>query len=374
MSKGITAAENPNDAHNFQTTCRPLRSSNIELFRIFSMLMIVAHHYVVNSGLLDCLESQAQLGLKEYFLLLFGWGGKTGINCFVLITGYFMCTSSITKKKFCKLLCEVYFYNMLLWFLFFVSGYEPFSAKAILDMLFPFFTVADNFTACFLLFYLLIPFLNKLIHALTEKEHFRLILWCLAVYVVLPSAGANVVFNYISWFSILYVMASYIRLYPKSWFDNKKITGFLAAAALLLSWTSVVALAAFSKAASNPITLAYFFVSDSNKLLALATGLSAFLFFKNLNIGYSKLINTIAASTFGVLQIHANSDAMRRWLWQDTLNNIRAYESGHVIFHAVISVLLVYAICTIIDLCRIRLRDLVLGILDSLKEKCYKSR
>lgn len=25
--------------------------------------------------------------------------GKTGINCFVLITGYFMCTSDITVKN-----------------------------------------------------------------------------------------------------------------------------------------------------------------------------------------------------------------------------------------------------------------------------------
>jgi hypothetical protein len=78
------------------------------------MLMIVAHHYVVNSGLLDCIEKQSQLGVKDYFLLLFGWGGKTGIDCFVLITGYFMCTSDITKKKFCKLLGEVYFYRIVI--------------------------------------------------------------------------------------------------------------------------------------------------------------------------------------------------------------------------------------------------------------------
>ena len=33
------------------------RSSNIALFRILSMLMIVAHHYVVNSGLIDCIDT-----------------------------------------------------------------------------------------------------------------------------------------------------------------------------------------------------------------------------------------------------------------------------------------------------------------------------
>ena len=77
------------------------------------MLVIVAHHYVVNSGLLECIDAQTKLQLKDYFSLLFGWGGKTGINCFVLITGYFMCTSHITKQKFCKLLGEYYFYTNL---------------------------------------------------------------------------------------------------------------------------------------------------------------------------------------------------------------------------------------------------------------------
>ena len=90
------------------------RSSNIELFRIISMLMIVAHHYVVNSGLLDYIDAKFALQFKDYFLLLFGWGGKTGINCFVLITGYFMCESNITKKKFFKLLgrCEIFSVNL----------------------------------------------------------------------------------------------------------------------------------------------------------------------------------------------------------------------------------------------------------------------
>ena len=116
------------------------------------MLMIVAHHYVVNSGLMSCIDAQSTLRFQDYFLLLFGWGGKTGINCFVLITGYFMCTSEITKNKFLKLLGERYFYAVAIWCLFFFTGYEAFSVKGFLKMIFPFFTVADNFTSCFLLF------------------------------------------------------------------------------------------------------------------------------------------------------------------------------------------------------------------------------
>lgn len=46
------------------------RDSNLELFRILSMLVIVAHHYVVNSGLLECIDAQTKLQLKDYFSLL----------------------------------------------------------------------------------------------------------------------------------------------------------------------------------------------------------------------------------------------------------------------------------------------------------------
>jgi len=67
------------------------RESNLELFRIISMLLIVAHHYVVNSGLTlpEGPLATDPLSWRSIFLLLFGAWGKTGINCFMMITGYF---------------------------------------------------------------------------------------------------------------------------------------------------------------------------------------------------------------------------------------------------------------------------------------------
>lgn len=79
------------------------RNSNLELYRIIVMILIVAHHYVVNSGLMDELVKDP-LSSKSLFFYLFGMWGKTGINCFVMITGYFMCKSHITIRKFLKLL------------------------------------------------------------------------------------------------------------------------------------------------------------------------------------------------------------------------------------------------------------------------------
>lgn len=80
-------------------TLKKERNSNLELYRIIIMLLIVAHHYVVNSGLIQLMQNSETTN-NSIFLYLFGMWGKTGINCFMLITGYFMCKLNITIRKF----------------------------------------------------------------------------------------------------------------------------------------------------------------------------------------------------------------------------------------------------------------------------------
>ena len=66
------------------------------------------------------------------------------------------------------------------------------------------------------------------------------------------------------------------------------------------------------------------------------------MFFKDLNIRYSKVINLIGASVL-VLLIHANSDIMRQWLWQDILNNVGQYGTNAMVLHAILSVIAIFA-------------------------------
>lgn len=326
------------------------RNSNLELFRIITMILIVAHHYVVNSDLFTMVNTLGKINFNSLFLILFGWGGKTGINFFVLITGYFMCTSSITLKKYMKLFLERDFYCVLFFIIFLITGYTTFSIKGAISTIFPFFVVQDNFTGCFLLFYLFIPFLNQFIHTMHEKEHFLFIGLLLFIYTFLPTFMNSVVaFNYVTWFIVLYFIASYIRLYDKKWFSNTKLWAILTIITLLLSWVSVVGLYVLGYRGTE-----YFFVSDSNKVLALLTAVCAFMFFKNVHIPQNTWINKISSSSFGVLLIHANCDAMRQWLWKDTLKNVLLFDSRFLIVHAVLSVIMIYVVCTIIDQIRIR--------------------
>lgn len=170
---------------------------------------------------------------------------------------------------------------------------------------------------------------------------------CACTYIFLGTVtGFNIRINYISWFMAVYIIASYIRNYPKNIFDNKKLWGNHTRLFMLLSLLSVFVCTIFGKNA-------YRFATDSNTFLAVGTGLTSFLYFKNLKIQYNNYINKVARSTFGVLLIHANSDTMRKWLWQDVLKCVSMYESPYLILYAFGSVILIWFICTLIDMARI---------------------
>lgn len=113
-----------------QNIAKQERSSNLELFRIISMFLIVAHHYVVNSGIMVPMH-ESLLNWQSFFLFILGAWGKTGINCFVLITGYFMCKSQISLKKFAKLVLEVELYKFIFYFVFVFTGYTKFSIMSL---------------------------------------------------------------------------------------------------------------------------------------------------------------------------------------------------------------------------------------------------
>ena len=321
------------------------RNSNIELFRIITMLMIIAHHYVVNSGLYH-LMSENPLNFNSYFLYLFGMWGKTGINCFILITGYYMCQSQITGKKFIKLLFEICFYNAIIYLMFVLTGIIEYDFKICIIQIIPFKNIGSGFISAYILFYLFIPYLNTLINNINKKQHILIIALSLFIYTIWYMSPFDVKYNYISWFIVIYFIASFIRIYPYKIYKNFIFWKYMLCISIFISCFSVI------YNLHNNI-LPYKLVSDSNAIMAVITSLSAFMYFVNLKIKQNKLINILAMSIFGVLLIHANSDTMRNWLWKDILHNIQYFNNTLLCLHALTSVIVVFVTCSFIDLLRI---------------------
>lgn len=331
------------------------RNSNLELYRILLMLAIIAHHYVVNSGLMAILQDEP-LSIRSGFFYLFGMWGKTGINCFVLITGYFMCKSEITWRKFLKLVLEVEFYKIVLFFIFYLTGYSSPSFKDFIKVFWPIGSVKDGFTSCFILFYLFIPFLTILVKNLSRKQHQLLVALCLFIYTILYMAPSiKVSYNYVTWFCVLFFISSYIRFYGIPIKGKINWGGYLSIS-ILVSMISVIGIVLL-KQEFHIHKPCYWLVSDSNAIMGIVVAVCGLMYFKALKMPQSKIINTIASSVFGVLLIHANSDTMRQWLWKDTVNVIGQYNQDYYWLMAPVSVLAILMSCVVIDQIRILLLE-----------------
>lgn len=328
------------------------RRSNLELYRIIVMMLIVAHHYVVNSGLMEVMADDP-MSSKSLYLYILGMWGKTGINCFVLITGYFMCRSNISLIKFLKLFLEVLFYNIMIWAIFVATGYESFSIKMMLKDVLPITSIHNGFTSCFLVFYLFIPFLNVLVGNLDKKRHQYLLALCLFTYTFLAMIPKiHVVFNYVTWFSVLYLISSYIRLYGVFPSVKNIQWGMITLVSVALSMVCTIGFI-FLHLKYGIKLIPYRLVSDSNAIFAVIVSVCSFMYFKDLPIKQSKLINTISASTFGVLCIHANSGTMRQWLLKDVVDCVGQYSSDQLVLFSLISIFCIFFSCITIDYIRI---------------------
>lgn len=154
----------------------------------------------------------------------------------------------------------------------------------------------------------------------------------------------------------IYFVGAYLRLYAGSWskrfsFSVKWLLIFVA-----VSFLSVAALDAVGMKLHKEWMFAYYFVIDSSKIMAFLVSVCVFLLFKNLPLGHSHFINVVAKTTFGVLLIHAHSDAWRVFLWHDlaqvpSMINAPLWQ---LILHAAIWAPLVFIVCSMIDYLRLR--------------------
>lgn len=345
---------------NINAVLKSPRSSNLELYRVVCMLMIVAHHFVVNSGVLGKdgpLMGDGWSG-KSMFMMFFGAWGKTSINSFMFITGYFMCTSKITLRKFVKLMGQIYLYRWLLFAVFFVAGYETLTPQRLIQLIMPFWNITDGFASCFIAFWFTIPFWTILTQNMNKRQHEILLILVIGIYTVLGSVPSfEVRFNYLTWFGIIFLIASYIRLYPQPIFERKKLWAWMTLFGLVMAMLSIAFMQwrfGCKGAASS-----YFFLSDSNKIFAVLVAFCSFLWFKNMKIKQSKIINAFGAGTFGVLLIHANSNAMRQWLWKDMIDVVGHYALplGQLMLFCIGVVLAVFVVCILIDQLRVHLLE-----------------
>lgn len=324
-----------------------MRQSNIELLRIISMMLIVLSHCCVHTNWQDPTLAQtiitSSLGV-----------GEVGVVSFVLITGYFSWNKPFRFKSVLKFVLQVLFYSVTC-FIFFGLVIDPVSSDFSQLNLLPITTGDYWFVTIFMGILITQPLINVLIGSLSKEKHRRAlillgILFCLVPFIV----EGDFIFSNYAYFVFLYLLGGYFGKYPNSIHSSRSSLAVVFFVTWCLFAGAMAGAIIFSDFADR-IDISVGTLLKLNSPFALVMGTCLFLFFEKSQIGASKVVNTIASSVFGVYLISDNK-LLRSWVWDVSNNNAYLGDSIFILLiHILISVLIVFAICSIVDLMRINL-------------------
>lgn len=326
------------------------RNSSIELLRIIAMVFIVMHHFVAHGNFNF---DHTEVTINRFFLQLFMLGGKIGVDVFVLISGYFLVKSSgVTVKKVGMFWLQLFSYSSIIYFVNYIfSGGQAGDVKLLARYLFPIIFENWWFASAYFVLYLLSPYLNQLIYALSKNQLRNLVLLLGFIWVVIPTfLPSEFQSNNVLFFIFLYFVAAYIRLYPETFKLSNKRYSLTAISLFIMTFMSAVIFdiiglkfAVFSKFAIH------FF--GQNQLPIVLISICLLIVFLRIDLGHRTWINVIASATFGVYLLH-DDDIVREFIWNEVFNGSQYIDSWYLIPYSFGVVAIVYVACTIVELIR----------------------
>ena len=332
------------------------RSSNIELLRIICMLALVAHHLVVHGGSI-ALDGMPNNRIISLIILPVG---KICFNCFVAISTWFLVKGRFQGVKFLKIWLETLFYN---WVLMCVSALlqngsgEPITFKNFFGACFPIIGNSHGYAASYLAFYLLVPFLQKLLVQLNQRQKVFIIVFLVITQICSGMMGAVIAYTQplaseILLFVLCYAISDYLQQYPTQ--IQKKPLAMLGILVVLWGFTSFCRI----MNGMNPEVWFYgyfanYVTGSEMSLVNIVAGYALFFLFYSITIHQSRCINRIATTTFGILLIH-DHNYFRSILWNQLVKVPEwSTASTHVfIRNFVFATVVVFVLASIIDFTR----------------------
>lgn len=332
------------------TIAKKQRNANMDLLRIVSMLLIILLHSIDHSGVLEASETApiaAQLWVRFTYMLT-----QVCVNCYVLISGYFLVTSKFRLQKLVALWMEVVIYSLTVRIVFILTGYRSFSLSSILSCFVPVFTGRYWFITIYFGLYLIFPFLNIAIKAMNRFQHTLLNVILFVLFSVMVSvhpsfAGMNSGDGWgLAWFVVLYFAAAWFRLYydkTSKWLPT--LIYIVGSLAIACSFVFVGSKVPFVKSVLGNL---YRYDSIAAYVFSLCV-LAIFINIK-INTSINRVITFIAPAILGVYLIHAHAD-FSPWSWE--FFNLPQYISKPVFPLIQIGIVIgIFVFCACIDLLR----------------------
>lgn len=335
-----------------------MRQSNLELCRIFSILLVVLVHSCFSwIGWPDDFET------CDVHLLFVEALSCIGVNVFVLLTGYF--STSIKPKSIANLLYICLFYAIIR----LIVGY--FTGNLEIEDAF-FVSKSNWFIPTYLGLILITPWLN----AIEMNKRLGGVLLLLVLHQIwfgyfpsLADVSPGYQWGYsILSFAILYLAARYVRLVglPK-WMSRYSLFIYILCTVLIAA-EAYSFLYIFSGKSGKISSGLNHYVYAYNNPIVMISALSFFLFFEKLKLKQSRIINYIAKSVLAVLLIH--SSVVLNPPMVEYFNSIyNSYNGFLLVLLWIVGLLAILLVAVIIDQLRLYSYKIMEPYLDSYLKK-----
>lgn len=316
------------------------RSYGIDLLKSVSMLMVVVLHILGVGGIL---AGSAQGTVTNDIAWLLEAANICAVNCFGLISGYVLCKGHYRRSRLLSLWLRVVFESLIITaaFALLLPGVVGFSEW------FKVFTPVIHgvywyFTAYFALF-LFVPYINKMLSSLTNREKASLSISAVIVFVFLGNVLNNDIFflhgGYgFLWLLCLYVFGACIR--------DIEIKSSINKYWLLAAYAICVSLAwALMKITHIPALFSY------TSPFVLLASVFLLLFFRRLEFKSPKshrVISMLARTSFGVYIIHTHPLIWGNLITGRFLPYLK-YPIPVTFLAVILTAVAIYSVCTLGD-------------------------
>ncbi len=291
------------------------RNSAMELLRIVAMLFVVVSHACVHSGM----DSGSMPVSLNKFIAQWGVLGNLGVDIYVMITGYFLCTKESGQiRSLTKLFAQVWFYSIALFLVAKFGFGQTFSLMTLLKVFLPTIFEQYWFFTAYVALVVLSPGLNILLKAATRKQLLSLLAGLIFIWIIIPTFKPGAMYgDEIAQFILLYLIGAYFRMYPDNCFQSKKLRIVVTTVSFAVMFLSTVALDVLGTKISALANRGVWFYNRNSLLtIGCAVGLLAGAVYKK--PFYNRFVNTVGGCTFGVYLIH-ESISFRPVLWGQIL-------------------------------------------------------
>ena len=190
-----------------------LRDSNVELLRIILMLMIAIHHFLLHAFTAEIAKPSAVLTPTIAIATIVNGFCYIGVNCFLLISGYYGIHCKLRSILNLFLMCA--FYSLIGYLTHVYVDGAHIGRSLLFNSVFVFSHNSWWYVSCYVALMLFSPLLNVAIEHL-EKRQFQLVLLLLTIYnIYFGWFWGGIDFNIngynIVQFIYVYLIGAYIR-------------------------------------------------------------------------------------------------------------------------------------------------------------------